>query len=131
MNTETLVVKEVGEEPDHVEQGERDARPECSDGYRQGHQAQDGRCRGEVAQRSLCGVAPSPIVRPEMCHQKVELTSVVGGDSSLQVRSRPWPPRYLCTGSGGGFGHSRRRSNLCYGSCRSRRRVHRVEAITS
>jgi hypothetical protein len=38
MDAQALEIEQVGEEPDHVEQGQRDARSECTDQKSQRHE---------------------------------------------------------------------------------------------
>ena len=56
MDAQALEVEQVGEEPDHVEQGQRDTGPEYSDQHCQRYQAEDRRGGGEVPKRSLRAV---------------------------------------------------------------------------
>ena len=61
MDAESLEVEQVGEEPDHVEQGQRDAGSEHPDHYRQRHEGENRRSRREVAERAFGAVARWPI----------------------------------------------------------------------
>ena len=56
MDAPPLVIEQVGEESDHVEQGQRDSRPQGADGQRQWNETQEGGRGGEVAEGSLWGV---------------------------------------------------------------------------
>ena len=107
MDAEPLVVEQVGEEPDHVEQGQRDAGPEHADHDRQGHEAQDRGRRGEVAERSLAAVPQSPIGRPDTWSRdsgwdRSSIEVSTSADDASRTASL-----CMCGGLGEGFGHDR------------------------
>ena len=65
MDAEALVVEEVGEEPDHVEQGQRDAGSDDADQNRQRHEPQDGGSGREVPECPLACVSSTVIATVE------------------------------------------------------------------
>ena len=77
MNAESLVVEEVGEEPDHVEQCQGDTGSDGADQNRQGHERQDGGSGREVPECPLLRVSWTVVATEQVC------VVVLGGGSRI------------------------------------------------